>query len=28
LSTTILGAALVVTLFVLRNSRKKTEDVP
>jgi hypothetical protein len=28
LSTTILLAALVVTLFVLRNSRKKTEDVP
>jgi hypothetical protein len=28
LSTTILLAALVVTLFVLRNSRKKTEDIP
>jgi hypothetical protein len=28
LSTTILLAALVVTLFVLKNSRKKTEDVP
>jgi hypothetical protein len=28
LSTTILLAALVVTLFVLRNSRKKTEEVP
>jgi len=28
LSTTILGAALIVTLFVLRNSRKKAEDVP
>jgi hypothetical protein len=28
LTTTILIAALVVTLFVLRNSRKKPEDVP
>jgi len=28
LSTTILGAALVVTLFVLRNSRKKAEEIP
>ena len=28
LSTTILGAALIVTLFVLRNSRKKPEDIP
>ena len=28
LSTTILGAALVVTLFVLRNSRKKPDEIP
>jgi len=28
LTTTILVAALVVTLFVLRNSRKKPEDIP
>jgi len=28
LSTTILGAALVVTLFVFRNSRKKPEEIP
>jgi hypothetical protein len=27
LSTTILGAALVVTLFVFRNSRKKPEEI-
>jgi hypothetical protein len=28
LSTTILGAALIVTLFVLRNSRRKPDEVP
>ena len=28
LATTILGAALVVTLFVLRNSRRKPDEIP
>lgn len=28
LATTILGAALVVTLFVMRNSRRKPDEVP